>query len=248
MFGKKQPQPRMIEIVQQKNLAIGSKRALADLAKKDSVRVLVLSDSHGDPRIMQSIILNFGQQCDVMCFCGDGLMDLVETLEQGFFDKSFGEKIPPVVYFVRGNGDNSTATIFTDKRIPVLVPEFQEIPLAGKKIFLTHGHRYNVYYGNKGLRTEAIARGMDIVWYGHTHVPNSLRSHVTRDGQKDFLGILNPGSCSQARGGMPNTFAIVNVHAEEEKNVCQYYRISWDRNGEPVFSEMPTPRGEIKLF
>ena len=238
----------MIEIVQQKNLAIGSQKAVSALQKIEFAKVLLLSDSHGNARIMQEIISAFGPECNAICFCGDGLLDLVETLELGFFDKDFGAKIPPVVYFVRGNGDNSTSTIFTDQRIPIVVPEFQEITIAGKKIFLTHGHRYNVYYGNKDLRAEAIRRGMDIAWYGHTHVPNSLRSHVTRDARNDFLGISNPGSCAQARGGMPNTFSIMDVHREEDKNVCHYYRITKDRNDEPVFTPMPTPRGEIKLF
>ena len=238
----------MIEIVQQKNLAIGSQKAVSALQKIEFAKVLLLSDSHGNARIMQEIISAFGPECNAICFCGDGLLDLVETLELGFFDKDFGAKIPPVVYFVRGNGDNSTSTIFTDQRIPIVVPEFQEITIAGKKIFLTHGHRYNVYYGNKDLRVEAIRRGMDIAWYGHTHVPNSLRSHVTRDGRNDFLGISNPGSCAQARGGMPNTFSIMDVHRKEDKNVCHYYRITKDRNDEPVFTPMPTPRGEIKLF
>lgn len=238
----------MIELVQQENFAIGSEDAVNTLAEKEFATVLVISDSHGNARVMQSVISAFGRECDAVCFCGDGLLDLVETLERSFFDKKFGACMPPVLYFVRGNGDNSTSTIFTDKRIPILVPEFQEIAIAGKNIFLTHGHRYNVYYGNKDLRSEAVVRGMDIVWYGHTHVANSFRSHVTRDGRSDFLGILNPGSCAQARGGMPNTFALVDVSRDEEKNVCHYYRITQDKNGDPVFTEMPTPRGEIKLF
>ena len=238
----------MIEITQQENLAIGSKKAVFSLAKKELAKALVISDSHGNPRVMQAIISEFGGQCDLICFCGDGILDLVENLENAFFDSEFGKVFPPVVYFVRGNGDNSTTTIFIDKRIPITVPEFQEIEIAGKKLFLTHGHRYNVYYGNKDLRNEAISRGMDLAWYGHTHVPNSLRSHVTREGRDDFLGILNPGSCAQARGGMPNTFAIVDVHRMEEKNVCHYYKIIQNRFGEYNFEEMPTPRGEIKLF
>ena len=238
----------MIELVQQENLAIGSKDLLISLSEKELVKALVISDSHGNPRVMQAIISAFGNKCDCMCFCGDGLLDLVESLELGFFDKEFGQHIPPAIFFVRGNGDNSTTTIFTDKRIPIIVPEFLEIKLAGKNVFLTHGHRYNVYYGNKDLRTEAINRGMDIAWYGHTHVPNSLRSHVTRNGRNDFLGILNPGSCAQARGGMPNTFAIVEVHRDEEKNICHYYKIKQDRFGDYNFEAMPTPRGEIKLF
>mgnify|MGYP002626538911 CR=1 FL=1 len=239
----------MIELVQQENLAIGNKEFIDSLPKKEFAKALVISDSHGNPRVMQSIIANFGDECDIMCFCGDGLFDLVETLEMGFFDKDFGKHIPPALFFVRGNGDNSTTTIFTDQRIPIIVPEFQEFKMAGKKIFLTHGHRYGVYYGNKDLRAEAIARGCDIAWYGHTHVANSLRSHVTRNGRNDFLGILNPGSCAEARGGMPNTFAIVDVHADEEKNVCHYYRITQDRYGDAFnFEPMPTPRGEIRLF
>jgi len=238
----------MIEIEQQENLAIGSKEAVAGLSELELARVLVISDSHGNDRILQSIIAAFGDECDALCFCGDGLLDLVESLEMGFFDKEFGRHFPPVLYFVRGNGDNSTSTIFTDKRIPIVVPEFQEISIAGKKLFLTHGHRYNVYYGIKDIRAEAINRGMDIAWYGHTHVPNSQRTYVTKNGKKQFLGILNPGSCSQARGGMPNTFAIVDVHRDEEKNVCHYYKITYDRYEEPVFSPIPTPRGEIKLY
>ena len=50
----------MIEFVQQPNLAIGSEAALEQLSKKESVKVLVLSDSHGNPHIMQSIISSFG--------------------------------------------------------------------------------------------------------------------------------------------------------------------------------------------
>lgn len=238
----------MIEICQQQHFEIGSEDAVRELSQKSFAKGLVISDSHGNPKILQSIIASFGKQCDFMCFCGDGIRDLVETLEFAFFDDNFNESFPPVLYFVKGNGDNSTATIFTDQRIPIVVPEFQEFTVAGKKIFLTHGHRYGVYYGIKDLRAEAINRGCDIVWYGHTHVANSRRSHVTKNGKEEFLGILNPGSCAEARGGMPNTFAIVDVHAEAEKNVCHYYKIFWDRFGEPVFSEMPTPRGEIKLF
>ncbi|MCR4821833.1 MAG: metallophosphoesterase family protein [Treponema sp.] len=238
----------MIEITQQENLAIGSLQDVYSLPSREQVKALVISDSHGNSRVLQAIIKEFGHLCDLLCFCGDGLLDLIESLELGFYDKNFGAHIPPVVYFVRGNGDNSTSTIFTDKRIPITVPEFQEISLAGKKLFLTHGHRYNVYYGNKDLREEAIRRGMDLAWYGHTHVANSLRSHVTREGRNDFIGILNPGSCAQARGGMPNTFALVDVHREEEKNICQYYKITQDRFGDYNFTPMPTPRGEIKLY
>ena len=238
----------MVEITQQENFAIGSKEAVLSLEKKELAKALVISDSHSNSRVLQAIVSEFGSDCDVLCFCGDGLLDLIETIELGFYDSEFGKHIPPVICLVRGNGDNSTTTIFTDKRTCITVPEFLEISIAGKKLFLTHGHRYNVYYGTKDLRSELIRRGMDLVFYGHTHVANSMRSHVTRDGRNDFLGILNPGSCAQARGGMPNTFAIVSVHRDENKNICQFYKIIQNRFGDYKFDSMPTPRGEIKLF
>lgn len=238
----------MIELTQQPDLAIGSKTAIEEFSKKECAKLLVLSDSHGNPQILQSIITSFGPMCDAMCFCGDGIFDLVYALELAFNDNDFGKKIPPVLYFVRGNGDNSTSTIFTDQRISITVPDFQEFSVAGRKIFLTHGHRYGVYYGLSELRTEAVERGCDIVLYGHTHVPNSLKTHAVRNGKKEFLAVLNPGSCSQARGGMPNTFATVTVAYDEEKISCQYYKILWDRYGDTVFSKIPTPRGEIRVF
>ena len=111
----------MIELEQQSNLAVGSLQDLEALQTKESVKVLLVSDSHGNSRVLQAIISHFGKDCDLLCFCGDGLTDLVESLELTFFDSDFNESFPPVVYFVRGNGDNSTSTIFTDKRIPLSV-------------------------------------------------------------------------------------------------------------------------------
>ncbi len=238
----------MIELTQQENLAIGNKEYIASLNEKDFARALLLSDSHGNPRVMQAIISRFGGECDCLCFCGDGLLDLVSCLELSFFDEEFGKSFPPALFFVRGNGDNSTTVLFTDKRIPLQVPEIQEFSLAGRRFMLTHGHRYGVYYGIKDLRAEAVRRGVSAVWYGHTHVPNSQRSHIKRDGRNDFLGVTNPGSCAEARGGMPNTFAIIDAHRDEDKNQCHYYRITQNNLGDYDFEEMPTPRGEIRLF
>lgn len=238
----------MIEIFQQDNFVVGSAEAIKSLSKIETAKILVLSDSHGNPHIIQSIISTFGSSCDAICFCGDGIFDFVEVLEMGFCDKDFGNKIPPVLYFVRGNGDNSTATVFTDQRISFTIPEFQEITIAGKKIFLTHGHRYGVYYGIKELRAEAISRDCDVVLYGHTHVPNAQQSQVSKDGRKKTLEILNPGSCSQGRGGMANTFAIIYLNKDDDKIRERYYEISWDRYGESVFAEIPAPHGEIHLF
>ncbi len=234
----------MTSLIQQENFAIGDETSLKSLAQKNEAKLMVISDSHGNPHILYSIINEFGSGCDALCFCGDGITDLVENIEMGFFDKDFGQKIPPLIFFVKGNGDNSTSTIFTEERIPISVPESIEFTVAGKKIFMTHGHRYGVYYGLKDLKSEAASKDANIVFYGHTHVPNVNKSFV----QKKFLGILNPGSCAEARGGMPNTFAIATIRSEVEKSESQYYEVKLDGNGEICFEKEPTPRGDIRMF
>lgn len=66
-----------------------------------------------------------------------------------------------------------------------------ELELNGHRIFLTHGHYYNVSLGVEGLYQEAVDRDCDIAMYGHTHRPFlEKRGKIT---------ILNPGSLSYPR-------------------------------------------------
>ena len=71
------------------------------------------------------------------------------------------------------------------------LPREVELTLEGFKIWVTHGHNYYVSMGNEMLKREAIARGVDIVFYGHTHRPV-----VDRD--EDVIAV-NPGSLSYPR-------------------------------------------------
>ena len=56
---------------------------------------------------------------------------------------------------------------------------------------ITHGHQYYIGMGNEMLKEEAIANGVDIVMYGHTHRP-------VIDISDDII-MLNPGSLSYPR-------------------------------------------------
>lgn len=56
---------------------------------------------------------------------------------------------------------------------------------------ITHGHRYYISMGNEMLKKEAVAQGVDIVMYGHTHRP-------VIDISKNIIAI-NPGSLSYPR-------------------------------------------------
>lgn len=97
------------------------------------------------------------------------------------------------VHIVLGNND-----FFSE------LPRELELEIEGYKVWVTHGHNYYVSMGNEILKREAIARGMDIVMYGHTHRPV-----VDRD---DDIIAVNPGSLSYPRqeGRLPS-YAIMET-------------------------------------
>lgn len=88
------------------------------------------------------------------------------------------------------------------------LPKELELDLGGFKVWVTHGHNYYVSMGNETIKREAVARGMDIVLYGHTHKPV-----VDREG-----GVIavNPGSLSYPRqDGRKPSYVI--MEAEDGK-------------------------------
>lgn len=83
-----------------------------------------------------------------------------------------------------------------------VLPREKEIEIAGYRIFLTHGHYYDVTSGIEDIKKEAIARKCDIVAFGHTHVP------LIEYG--DEVIAINPGSLSHPRqeGRQPSYLVI----------------------------------------
>ena len=66
-----------------------------------------------------------------------------------------------------------------------------EFELGTHMCFLTHGHRYLVSMDLENIRSEAVSRGADVVFFGHTHKPVA----------KVVGGVylFNPGSLSYPR-------------------------------------------------
>ena len=239
----------MKEIVQRENFAIGNEKLLNSLSTMESVRILLISDSHGGRIILREIFQEFGNLTDIFCFCGDGIPDLVDCIEQSHWDKELSSCIPNAMFFVQGNGDSSRAMILTDERCSISVPVEVFFEAAGKKIYMTHGHKFDVYYGTKDLYKNALSLGADIVFYGHTHIANAqVRHHQIKDGEKKAVTLLNPGSCSIPRGGMPHTFAIVTISKNKKDVDYTYYEIQQDENGDYIFAPYTPPEKEISLF
>ena len=111
---------------------------------------------------------------------GDYVGD-VEKIKKIYKDKCFLQ--------VAGNND------FTD------ISNEKIVDINGYKVFLTHGHEYNVYFGIDKLYYRLNEIGVNIGLYGHTHKPFVFF-------EDDFL-ILNPGSISFPRGFSVSTFVLI---------------------------------------
>ena len=134
------------------------------------MRILVLSDTHGDFYSMKKA-LDAQPNAEAIIHCGDGA-EQFDYIKQTCADKT--------IVGVRGNCD------FSSKLPPVEVKE-----IGGKKIFVTHGHLYNAKYTIMDLIYAAREQGADILLFGHTHMP-----YV---GWLGRVLLINPGALMDGR-------------------------------------------------
>lgn len=237
----------MIDLVQGATQLLGSETAIDDLAKKDSAKIFVISDSHGNKNTFKLLVANAPEKCDALVFCGDGMGDLVSCCEETMKDESFAENFPPVVAFVSGNGDGDRYPVrFNPKGgsqkkgnfySDIDVPYAQEFYAAGKKIFITHGHRYGAYYGMENLIAKAQNIGADCVLYGHTHVAKE----VFQSG----VYLMNPGSITYPRSSLPASCAILSIEADAISSV--FYRFN-AKSSQNIFSPLNVSESPDSLF
>src|SRR5450756_889292 len=127
------------------------------------MHILVVSDSHGNTSNLKEAMLRHPEVTRVL-HCGDGEAD-VAALSAAY----------PSVRFdaVRGNCD-----------LGALLPLQRLLRIAGRRIFMTHGHSYSTKYGVELLLEQGRKERADVVLFGHTHRrPVSythLRAHETR--------------------------------------------------------------------
>lgn len=158
------------------------------------MRIAVVSDTHGNNKeIIEK--LSEMEKPDILFHLGDYVTDGVKI------SKTFG--LESVI--VKGNGDYFNMEYKED--------EFIEI--AGKKIFLTHGHKYGVNNGIQNLYYKGLELGADIVLFGHIHIPVIEKI--------EDMVIMNPGSPSLPRSAEKiKTFGIIEI---EEKIKAKIIKI-----------------------
>ena len=172
----------MLQLTQNSNYIIGSPDAIEALKTKKQARLLTVSDCHGQWRGLVRIIKQFGKTCDALLLLGDCWRDLQELLELANENKDLKALLPPVIAFVRGNGDPSNFPVSYDigranpnaRTLPkgtVLVPDQLLLEANGHKILMVHGHLQGVDYGYNKLGLDAKLQGASTALHGHTHIP-----------------------------------------------------------------------------
>ena len=155
------------------------------------MRIGIVSDSHGNTRIFEKMLAVSGAaEAEMWLHAGDFAPDAddLELLS--------GRRVVRVL----GNCD-----LFVDGVYDETVVE-----VAGHRIFLTHGHLFNVRFDTAMLQEAARAAGADIAVYGHTHIALEERGEVT---------VLNPGSIARPRDDQRGSFMLVELNAGEDPQV-----------------------------
>lgn len=144
------------------------------------MKIGVISDSHGSISGAKRAIQKMGN-VDLLVHLGDYCRDA----------DRISKEIKRDIIYVKGNCDFNS-NIETDRLIEV----------GGKKIFLTHGHKYNVKYDYMDLCLHAEEIGADAVLFGHTHSADVF--------ERNGIIFVNPGSVSRPRNGI-ETYGIITV-------------------------------------
>lgn len=138
------------------------------------MKILVISDSHGDVVAMQKII-SLHRDAELLIFLGDGLRDLAAA----------SDSLPATMATVSVCGNCDFLSIGS-----LSARDDEMLTVEGRRILITHGHKYGVKGGLGALAAAAHARGADIVLFGHTHEPHE--SLIEIEGRS--IRLFNPGS------------------------------------------------------
>ena len=155
------------------------------------MRIGIVSDSHGDVRVFNDMLdVPGAAEAELWLHAGDFAPDAddLELLS--------GRRVVRVL----GNCD-----LFVDGVYDETVVE-----VAGHRIFLTHGHLFNVRFDTAMLAEAARTTGADIAVYGHTHIALVEHGDVT---------VLNPGSIARPRDEQCGSFMLVDLNAGESPQV-----------------------------
>ena len=155
------------------------------------MKIIALSDTHGDNRLIDRVIMK-EEPFDYLIHCGDS-----ETSLSKYADTENTYRF----LAVRGNCD-------TGSKLPDILAE----RILFYNVLITHGHRENVRYGDHDLVETGIRNHADIIFYGHTHVPEAV--------EEGGILIVNPGSLQYPKGERrEKTYAVLTLTDDYDRDV-----------------------------
>ena len=134
------------------------------------MKIIVFSDSHGNYFNLEKVVLE-NQDTDLFLHLGDCVAEFEDL--QSVYPKFIYES-------VYGNCDDVCA-----------LPDYKIILAKKKRLLITHGHRFCVNNGLDDLKDLIKKQDVDLVFYGHTHVPT-----ITLWNDR---WLVNPGSIALPR-------------------------------------------------
>lgn len=162
-------------------------------AKEQVMKVLICSDTHRRHDNLLKVIEKDGP-FDFLIHCGDA--------DGGEYSISTAANCHCEI--VMGNND-----FFSD------LPREAVFTLGGKKVWVTHGHNYYVSLDTAIIKEEALAKGVDVVMFGHTHKPLMEEGRVL---------CINPGSLSYPRqADHRSSYMILQIDSNNEWHVETRY-------------------------
>lgn len=151
------------------------------------MKIIVFSDSHGYTSNMSNVLYNTSpKDCDLIIHLGDYVKDA---------EKIKKEHPNYNICIIPGNND------FTFRENQEKTFNFES-----RQVLACHGHRYGVKTGLSRLFIVAKQRKIDIVLFGHTHMPFNE--------EKDGILFLNPGSITEYRTYLKLTVDKEYIDAE----------------------------------
>ena len=107
------------------------------------MKIIVMSDSHGDTETVKAVS---ALQADAIFHCGDS-------------ELSSEDPILHNIHIVKGNCDRE-----------IRFPDSVVVEVGGRKIWMVHGHDHDCKRTMLPLYYEALERRADIVLFGHSHL------------------------------------------------------------------------------
>lgn len=169
------------------------------------MRLLFVSDIHGSITWLNRVLEKFNEEkADYIVLLGDLLYHGPRNpIPEGYDPKAVSETLNSYkdkIIAVRGNCDSEVDQMVV--QFPIM-SDYNVLFLGGRRIFATHGHKFNE------TAMPGLSKG-DALIHGHTHVP------VAKKFQDQY--ILNPGSITLPKENNPNSYGVMTEEGFEVKS------------------------------